>query len=78
MQVGDLVKLRKPETFPGQADGVGLMLEIEEPSNKGDSDEAGASTVCTILWPTGKSCSSTGKNPSRHNDIDIDVINDEG
>ena len=76
MQIGDLVKLRKSEAFPGQADGIGLMLEIEEPSNKDHADDAGGSVVCTILWPSGKSCSSTGKNPSRHYDTDIEVISE--
>jgi len=77
MQVGDLVKLRRPGTFPGYADGAGLMLEIEKPSNKDDCDDAGGSFVCTILWPIGKSCSATGKNPARHYDVDLEVINDE-
>ena len=50
MQVGDLVKLKCPQQFPGHCDAAGLLIDIESPRVPDAAADAGANSIMTVLY----------------------------
>jgi len=75
MKPGDLVKLKRPEQFPGYCDAAGLLVSIETPRVPDAARDAGASLIMTVLWPINKTPSASGNPMNRHYDNDLEVIN---
>ncbi len=71
MQVGDLVKLKQPERFPGYCDAAGLLIDIESPRVPDVAADAGANMIMTVLWPANKTPSASNNSIHRHYDNDL-------
>ncbi len=71
MQVGDLVKLKCPQKFPGHCDAPGLLIDIESPRVPDVAADAGANSIMTVLWPVNKTPSAANNPVHRHYDNDL-------